>query len=207
MMRLLIFFFAGLLATVAPAQDPPGQIGGSFGGFGAEVDGYPVKVTSAEAGAVQTDGRFSLTVKVIILGDYHIYGFDNAVAPTRFKVEGNELVTVAGDPEANRAPELHADEFDTYTYWEGEIGFTVPMRLAQGKKGEEVPFTLVVEQTACNADGCLPPEPVLFKTQVTPTVELVADPGAKDPATDPGGEDEVAPRALATLMGEAIPDR
>ncbi len=207
MMRLLIFFFAGLLATVAPAQDPPGQIGGSFGGFGAEVDGYPVKVTSAEAGAVQADGRFPLTVRVTILGDYHIYGFDNAVAPTRFKVEGTELVTVVGDAEASRAPELHADEFDTYTYWEGEIGFTVPLRLAEGEQGQEVPFTLVVEQTACNADGCLPPEPVSFKTQVTPTVDVAAEPGATEPATGPVGEDEKTPRALAKLTGEATPGR
>lgn len=135
----------------------------------------PTEVTAGEA--------FQVEVSVTIEAPYHIYGLgalDTGV-PTSFKASNSKRARVGKTVKPSRDADLHADEFATYSYWENEISFSVPVTIGGTEAEEKHTFDLVMDYMACTNEGCLPP------MSLTRTIAVKVKEGKAAPSAPVGG--------------------
>ena len=196
----------GEAASDPPAVDPIGA--GEFGVIPADPaeQAYPVTLKGGSVGEVK-DGRFDAKVTVSMAPPYHIYGFGDSEESTTLSVVGTAGVARAGDPTADRTPKDYADEYNSYTYWDGDVTLTLPLRIVRATAGEAIKFKLRVAHLACDATGCLQPKNLELDLEVTSPDQVDAPSSTFDGDATPGQQvDLLIPiGAAGATAGETIP--
>ena len=190
-----------------PVADP--VTSGAFGVIPVDSDEqeYPVTLKGGSVGEIK-DGLFAAEVTVSIAAPYHIYGCGGSDSEevTALSVVGSVGVARAGEPTADKAPKDYADEYTTYTYWDGDVTFTLPLRIVSAAAGEVLKFKLRVAHVACDATSCLQPANLDLDLEVTSPEQVDAPSATLDGEAIPGREVElVIPLAAGTASaGDTI---
>jgi thiol:disulfide interchange protein DsbD len=140
--------------------------------FAAPPDPIAWKV-EPPARAVKTGARFPVKVMATIEKGWHMYGLRpvaNGPIATRIWIADGLAVQLAGavdatDPETMVDPAFGME----VQLYQGEISFTLPLRLAPSAAPGSLKFMVNVSYQACDNKICLPPKTVKLDVPVTVT--------------------------------------
>ena len=158
-MRNLLLFLT--LGAVALGQTP-----------GISRSSHPVSATLIKIEGA-AEGGFLAHVEVKVSGDYHIYGVVGESSwPTAFSVGNSDAIELAGQVVPSREPDLKLDPIvGDYTYFEGTVVFSVPLKPKEPLSDQTVAFDLLMDHMACTDRNCLAP----MKLPIPISVEWGAD--------------------------------
>lgn len=131
--------------------------------------------------------------------EYHIYGL-KAVGfetVTEFKLADGTTGITLGTPLPDRPPERHEDPHNSYDYWDGSIGFTLPLTVTGDPGPREI--KLVMSYMACTEEFCLPPAELELTAQVELTAGVNASPAVGGTVVTPVAAAKPTPAQIPPL--------
>ena len=163
--KLILLFCVLLLAPLsARAQEPqpPPEDPVSWG-------------LQASQSTVKAGGKFTVQVTARIDKDWHLYSLEQEEGgpiPTRIKLPTGQPFELAGDI-GSPTPRVKFDKnFGINTeYYEGEVVFTLPIKVAAHAPGGAQKLSVQVRYQSCNDSLCLPPKLVTIEVDLRISAE------------------------------------
>jgi DsbC/DsbD-like thiol-disulfide interchange protein len=142
----------------------------TLGLFAAAPEPVAWKV-DAPPRAVKAGARFQVRLVAQIQSGWHIYGLrplaDGPIA-TRIWVADGQAVMLAGAVEGTEPQTMQDPAFGMEVQlYEGEVAFTLPLRLAASTAAGEQKFVVNASYQSCDNRICLPPKTVKLEVPVT----------------------------------------
>jgi thiol:disulfide interchange protein DsbD len=124
-------------------------------------------------GQVKAGSRFSVRLTAKIQSGWHIYGLKpvaDGPIPTRIWVADGQAVQPAGAAQGTEPQTMQDPAFNMEVeLYEGEVQFTLPLRVASAAAAGAQKFVVNVSYQSCDNKICLPPKTVKLEVPVTVT--------------------------------------
>jgi thiol:disulfide interchange protein DsbD len=129
------------------------------------------KVQDAPSKALKPGARFTVKLAAGIQSGWHIYGLKpvaDGPIPTRIWIEPGQPAELAGAVQGTEPQTMQDPAFDMEVQlYEGEISFSLPLRLAQSASPGAQKVAVNASYQSCDNKICLPPKTVKVEVPVT----------------------------------------